>query len=91
MNLMFANVANLDICREFLEIANEELEHFHLVIGILEQRNIQFRRIGPRAFGRKVLSGEPDRATTYCWLLACLNQNPPPHGSCSIGKTFLIG
>lgn len=37
VNLMFANV---EICGEMTKIANEKLEHFHLVIGILERRNI---------------------------------------------------
>ena len=75
MNLMFAYVDNLDLCREMTEIVNEELEHFHLVIEILERRGIQFRRIKPSNYGRKlndhVRSGEPNRAVDRL-LVACL-------------------
>lgn len=66
MNLMFAYVDNLDLCREMTEIVNEELEHFHRVIEILEKRDIQFRRLKPGSYGRKlndlVRRGEPNRA-----------------------------
>lgn len=75
INLMFAYVENLDLCREMTEIVHEELEHFHLVIAILEKRNIQFRRLKPSSYGRKlnelVRSGEPNRAVDRM-LVACL-------------------
>ena len=66
MNLMFAYVDNLDLCREMTEIVNEELEHFHLVIDILKKRKMKFRRLKPGSYGRKlndlVRRGEPNRA-----------------------------
>lgn len=75
MNLLFAYVDNLDLCREMTEIVNEELEHFHLVIEILNRRGIPFRRLKPSSYGRKlndlVRAGEPNRAVDRL-LVACL-------------------
>ena len=75
MNFMFAYVDNLDLCREMTEIVNEELEHFHMVIDILNRRKIEFRRIRPSSYGRKlndlVRGGEPERAIDRM-LVACL-------------------
>ena len=75
MNLMFAYVENLELCREMTEIVNEELEHFHQVIEILERRGIKFRRLIPSSYGRKlnelVRSGEPNRVLDRL-LVACL-------------------
>ena len=66
MNLMFAYVENQELCREMTEIVNEELEHFQMVLNILNERGIPFRRLKPSSYGRKlndlVRKGEPERA-----------------------------
>ena len=66
MNLMFAYVENLSLCREMSTIVNEELEHFHLVIELLNSRSIRFRRLKPSTYGRQlndlVRKQEPNRA-----------------------------
>ena len=66
MNLLFAYVDNRDLTREMTEIVNEELEHFEMVLEILEKRNIPFRRLTPSSYGRRlndlVRKMEPDRA-----------------------------
>ena len=66
LNLIFAYVENLELCREMTVIVNEELEHFHLVIELLKRRNIRFRRLKPGQYGRKlndlVRKQEPARA-----------------------------
>ncbi len=54
MNLMFAYIENIGLCREMTEIVNEELEHFHLVIEILQRRGVRFRRLRPSTYGRKL-------------------------------------
>jgi tRNA-(ms[2]io[6]A)-hydroxylase len=75
MNLMFAYVENLELCREMTEIVNEELEHFHMVLDLLNRRGILFRRLIPSQYGRKlndlVRKGEPERAIDRL-LVACL-------------------
>ena len=66
LNLIFAYVENIELCREMTRIVSEELEHFHMVLELLERRGIAFRRLKPSAYGRKlndlVRKLEPDRA-----------------------------
>ncbi len=66
MNLIFAYVDNEELCRAMTVIVNEELEHFHLVLELLRQRGIPFRRNKPTQYGRRlndlVRKSEPVRA-----------------------------
>lgn len=66
LNLIFHYVENRELCREMSEIVNEELEHFHLVIDLLERRGVKFRRLKPSQYGRKLndlcRKQEPQRA-----------------------------
>lgn len=66
MNLIFAYVENQELCREMVEIVNEELEHFQLVLDLLNRRGIRFRRLKPSQYGRRlndlVRKTEPERA-----------------------------
>lgn len=54
LNLIFAYVENRDLCREMSEIVNEELEHFHMVLDLLQRRGIRFRRLTPSSYGREL-------------------------------------
>lgn len=75
MNLMFAYVDKQELCKEMTEIVNEELEHFQMVLDLLNRRGIPFRRLIPSEYGRKlndlVRKGEPERAVDRL-LVACL-------------------
>ena len=66
MNLLFAYVENVDLCRAMTEIVQEELSHFHMVLDILAARDIPFRKLSPSSYGRKlndlVSKQEPRRA-----------------------------
>jgi len=66
LNLIFHYVENRELCQEMTEIVNEELEHFHLVLDLLERRGIPFRRLKPSQYGSKlhalVRKQEPHRA-----------------------------
>jgi tRNA-(ms[2]io[6]A)-hydroxylase len=66
LNLIFAYVEDAELCREMTAIVNEELEHFHMVLAILERRGIRFRRLTPSSYGRElndlVRKQEPQRA-----------------------------
>lgn len=67
MNLIFAYGTRVpEICGELSEIVVEELEHFRLVLDLLDQRGIRFRSLKASSYGRKlnelVRGGEPDRA-----------------------------
>lgn len=75
MNLIFAYVDKPELCRELSEIVNEELEHFLLVLDLLEKRGIPFRKQTPSLYGRQLndlaRKFEPDRAVDRL-LVACL-------------------
>lgn len=66
LNLIFAYVENIELCRAMTEIVREELEHFHMVLDLLARRNIRFRRLKPSTYGRElndlVRKQEPQRA-----------------------------
>ena len=66
LNLIFHYVEDLELCREMTKIVNEELEHFHMVIELLQRRGIRFRRLRPSQYGVKlhelVRKSAPERA-----------------------------
>jgi tRNA-(ms[2]io[6]A)-hydroxylase len=66
LNLIFHYVEDRELCREMTEIVREELEHFHMVLDVLDRRGIRFRRLKPSQYGRKlndlVRKQEPQRA-----------------------------
>lgn len=66
MNLLFAYVENRDLCQAMTAIVQEELDHFHQVLALLDQRGIRFRRLPPSQYGRRlndqVRKLEPGRA-----------------------------
>lgn len=66
LNLIFAYVEDRELCQEMTRIVNEELEHFQMVLDLLDRRGIRFRRLKPSSYGRQlndlVRSGEPHRA-----------------------------
>ncbi|MFK8113812.1 MAG: tRNA-(ms[2]io[6]A)-hydroxylase [Rubripirellula sp.] len=54
MYLLNAYTENRDLCREMTRIVEEELEHFEMVLCLLDKRQIAFRRISPGPYGRKL-------------------------------------
>ncbi len=54
MGLFSAYIENQELCREMTVIVNEELEHFQLVIDLLNRRGIRFRRQKPSQYGRRM-------------------------------------
>jgi len=66
LNLIFAYVEKVELCRELADIVDEELEHFRLVLDLLERRGICFRRLPPSNYGRQlndlVRKQEPQKA-----------------------------
>jgi tRNA-(ms[2]io[6]A)-hydroxylase len=66
MSLLTAYVEHEELCREMTQIVNEELEHFHMVLDVLKERGIPFRRQKPSSYGRRlhelVRKQEPERA-----------------------------
>jgi len=66
LNLMMAYVENERLTIEMTGIVNEELEHFHQVLGMLKKRGIPFRRLTQSNYGRQmkelIRPQEPERA-----------------------------
>lgn len=66
MNLIFAYVDRVDLVRQLSPIVTEELEHFQLVINLIERRGMRFRRLTPSNYGQQlgelVRKLEPGRA-----------------------------
>ena len=66
MSLMGGYIENQALCQEMTRIVEEELEHFHMVLEILNRRGIQFRKLQAGNYGRElnqlVRPHEPQRA-----------------------------
>ena len=66
MNLLFAYVEHQELAREMVNIVNEELEHFTMVLDLMPARGIKFRNLTPGCYGRKlhelIRKGTPERA-----------------------------
>ena len=66
MNLMNSYTENRELCREMTRIVEEELEHFEMVLCLLEKRKIEFRRLAAGPYGRRlnalIRNREPARA-----------------------------
>lgn len=66
MNLMNSYAERRELCDEMASIVVEELEHYQLVLQLLDRREIPFRRLKPGPYGSRLnalASGaEPDRA-----------------------------
>ena len=66
MNLLFSYVDHVALARAMTEIVNEELEHFRLVLDVLERRGGPFRKLKPSSYGQRlhelIRKDEPGRA-----------------------------
>ena len=79
MSLMGSYIDNQDLCEEMTRIVEEELEHFHMVIKLLNSRGIPFTRQQPGHYGKElkalVRPNEPNRAVDRL-LVASLPVSP---------------
>ena len=66
MNLLFSYVDCVPLARAMTEIVEEELQHFRMVLDLLERRGIRFRTLAPSSYGARlqglVRREEPARA-----------------------------
>jgi tRNA-(ms[2]io[6]A)-hydroxylase len=54
MNLLFSYVDQVALARAMTEIVNEELEHFRMVLDLLDRRGIRFRKLAPSSYGGRL-------------------------------------
>lgn len=66
MNLMNSYTENRQLCIEMTRIIEEELEHYQMVMEVLDQRGITFKRLTSGHYGRELnaltRNREPQRA-----------------------------
>ena len=66
MNLMNSYTENRPLCVEMTRIIQEELEHYHMVMEVLDRREILFKRLASGHYGRELNAltrpREPQRA-----------------------------
>ena len=66
MNLLFSYVDCVPLARAMTEIVEEELQHFRMVLDLLERRGVAFRKLSPSSYGARlqclVRREEPARA-----------------------------
>lgn len=76
MHLMFEYVENEDLVATMSEIVTEELEHFHMVMKLLKERNIRFTKLKPGTYGRKLKDlcrrQEPFKAVDHLLIAAII-------------------
>lgn len=61
MNLMNSYTENRSLCVEMTRIIEEELEHFHMVMEVLDRRGIAFKRLASGHYGRELNALTRDR------------------------------
>jgi tRNA-(ms[2]io[6]A)-hydroxylase len=66
LNLINAYTEDREICREMTIIVQEELEHFEMVLALLDRREIRFRRLATGPYGKSlnalIRQSDPQRA-----------------------------
>jgi tRNA-(ms[2]io[6]A)-hydroxylase len=76
MNLLFAYVEDVELCRAMTAIVQEELAHFHLVLDLLARRGIRFRKLRPGRYGEQlhalIRKTEPQRAVDRLLVAALI-------------------
>jgi tRNA-(ms[2]io[6]A)-hydroxylase len=76
MNLIFAYVEHVELCRALADVVQEELDHFRSVLDLLARRGIAFRRVRPSRYGERlhalVSKEEPARAVDRLLVAALI-------------------
>jgi tRNA 2-(methylsulfanyl)-N6-isopentenyladenosine37 hydroxylase len=66
LNLMNSYTDDVELGREMTTVVQEELEHYWMVIKLLDSRGIPFRRLQPGPYGKRlnvlIRPQEPERA-----------------------------
>jgi tRNA-(ms[2]io[6]A)-hydroxylase len=76
MSLLFTYADDVDLCRAMADIVHEELDHFKLVLDLLDRRGVRFRRQQPARYAERLsaLIGkvEPHRAVDRLLVAALI-------------------
>src|SRR5437868_704916 len=76
MSLLFTYPDDTDLCRAMADIVQEELDHFRLVLDLLDRRGIRFRRQQPARYAERlsalIAKDEPRRAVDRLLVAALI-------------------
>jgi tRNA-(ms[2]io[6]A)-hydroxylase len=76
LSLLVAYADNVALAREMADIVKEELDHFRMVLDVLERRGIRFRGQRPSSYGERlsalVRRGEPGRVVDRLLVAALI-------------------
>ena len=76
MSLLFTYPDDIDLCRAMADIVREELDHFRLVLDLLDRRGITFRRQQPARYAERlsalIAKDEPRRAVDRLLVAALI-------------------
>ncbi|HEY1379784.1 MAG TPA: tRNA-(ms[2]io[6]A)-hydroxylase [Gemmataceae bacterium] len=76
MSLLFTYADDVPLCRAMADIVQEELDHFRLVLDLLDRRGIRFRRQQPARYAERLAAliarDEPRRAVDRLLVAALI-------------------
>ena len=55
LSMIFRYTSRTDLTRELARVVREEMEHFELMLDVLEQRGIEFRQLDPAPYARELV------------------------------------
>jgi tRNA-(ms[2]io[6]A)-hydroxylase len=76
MSLLFTYPDDVALCRAMADIVQEELDHFRMVLDLLDRRGVRFRRQQPARYAERLSAligkGEPRRAVDRLLVAALI-------------------
>jgi tRNA-(ms[2]io[6]A)-hydroxylase len=76
MSLLFTYADDVELCRAMADIVQEELDHFRLVLDLLDRRGTRFRRQQPARYAERlsalIAKDEPRRAVDRLLVAALI-------------------
>jgi tRNA-(ms[2]io[6]A)-hydroxylase len=76
MSLLFTYADDVELCRAMADIVQEELDHFRLVLDLLDRRGVRFRRQQPARYAERlsalIAKDEPRRAVDRLLVAALI-------------------
>src|SRR3954466_7948623 len=76
MSLLFTYADDVALCRAMADIVQEELDHFRLVLDLLDRRGVRFRRQQPARYAERlsalIARDEPRRAVDRLLVAALI-------------------
>jgi tRNA 2-(methylsulfanyl)-N6-isopentenyladenosine37 hydroxylase len=76
MSLLFTYADDVELCRAMADVVREELDHFRMVLDVLDRRGVRFRRQQPARYAERlsalIRKDEPHRAVDRLLVAALI-------------------